>query len=443
MRTGCFGHPLHGLGDGPLEVLEFVLFVVAVAVLLWPLGGRRRRASEPPDHVDGRDVRARGLQDLDAPGQPQIALAELHGVVQPQILDKALPARGGHGGHRLGDDLASVEPGVARHVQISGLVRAGQLRDEQIQNEHDGDDQKDGDDKQQRREILQLVEALARKHAQAHLAELEHGLPDADEVRVPLFQSTDGTGEGHDEEGEAGQGESELGQHPGAHKDVGGDLRREDRQVSEQHEVQEHGRGRQQGVGKQQSVAPLAVLRDEPVGVAADAVQERLEDQHQNQHHNQSQTGGVLPKAQVCRHRNAVVPNEVLRSDSFERFENMELDLLAPAEEVNEDSAKDADDEHVLRQGTLVVALGVVQHALRQGEDQEGEQEPSLPEQEVAKRHFVPHHVRHKDHHRVAHELRILVVRGPLDGLRELAVSIHDEVLDVVVHPALPVLRGP
>mmetsp|Transcript_9984 Transcript_9984/g.22503 ORF Transcript_9984/g.22503 Transcript_9984/m.22503 type:complete len:525 (-) Transcript_9984:971-2545(-) len=81
------------------------------------------------------------------------------------------------------------------------------------------------------------------------------------------------------------------------------------------------------------------------------------------------------------------------------------------------------------------------QDRLAQHEDHETDNEPDLGADELTPHQAAPDCVRDQDDDWVRHGLGVLRCHQPLEGVRNAAIEIHDEVLDVVIHPTLAVLR--
>jgi len=107
-----------------------------------------------------------------------------------------------------------------------------------------------------------------------------------------------------------------------------------------------------------------------------------------------------------------------------------------------EAQADEDDDAAVVRRGHALGITAVLQPSGGNDEDDQREDQPALAEQERSERDATEDDVGHHGQHGMAHELRVGIVSGPLDSLGELALRIHHQVLDVVVHAAHAVLSG-
>mmetsp|Transcript_1966 Transcript_1966/g.5531 ORF Transcript_1966/g.5531 Transcript_1966/m.5531 type:complete len:251 (-) Transcript_1966:1658-2410(-) len=201
---------LHGPLDELLHALEAVLVLVLVGARLGPLRRWGRRAAEAADHVDRRDVGRRGLEELHASGEADVAFAELHALVEAKHLEKSVPPRLRHRKHCLGDDLAAAQPGEANHVLIARHVGATQLGDKQVGQEDDTRDNIYQNPDQRERAVVQKIVAPPRKHREGHLVQVQGGHGDALEVLADLFQRANGAREGSNEERQAEQEQTHL-----------------------------------------------------------------------------------------------------------------------------------------------------------------------------------------------------------------------------------------
>mmetsp|Transcript_96459 Transcript_96459/g.312377 ORF Transcript_96459/g.312377 Transcript_96459/m.312377 type:complete len:211 (+) Transcript_96459:449-1081(+) len=206
---------------------------------------------------------------------------------------------------------------------------------------------------------------------------------------------------------------------------------------------------------------------------------ERLQAQHRCQTDRQKKTRPALPCDEVLRDFEVTDTNEALVAEVPHGVLDVEDDPLAHAEQIDEATAQE-DCQPVL-EGPRVACLHsgcsgcrdnfhggagarqepvgsrrrpssgcsiycrpiveVVEHTLRANEDCEGEEEPSLADQECAERNPTPHQIGHHRNDGVAHDFGIATVCDPLGVLGESAMHILEQVPDVVVHATLPVLR--
>mmetsp|Transcript_78240 Transcript_78240/g.201444 ORF Transcript_78240/g.201444 Transcript_78240/m.201444 type:complete len:281 (-) Transcript_78240:676-1518(-) len=216
---------LHGLDDHPLHAGEAVLLVGLIRVVGRPRRRPRRGAAVAPDALGRCGVGAGRLQNLEAPGHAQVALAEGAGRLDVEALDEPLPAAGGHGGHALDDDLAAVQPREAQHVLVGGPVRAVQLRHQEVDQEDQDHNDVDGHGCQQQGVMAHEQEGLAAVHAQGNLQQVQGRERDVGEVRVVLLQGTHRAAEGRREENETEDEEADLGEHAEADEREGRDAR--------------------------------------------------------------------------------------------------------------------------------------------------------------------------------------------------------------------------
>mmetsp|Transcript_97482 Transcript_97482/g.257581 ORF Transcript_97482/g.257581 Transcript_97482/m.257581 type:complete len:206 (-) Transcript_97482:473-1090(-) len=203
-------------------------------------------------------------------------------------------------------------------------------------------------------------------------------------------------------------------------------------------------------------------------------MQDRLQAQHRCQTDRQKKTRPALPRDKVLRDFEATDTDEALVAEVTHGVLDVEEDQLAHAEHVDEATAQE-DGQPVPEWASEVlcrhsgcsgcrdgagagqepvgsrrcpnigcssyVPSPMVEHRLRANEDCEGEEEPSLADQECAERNPTPHQIGHHRNDGVAHDFGIATVCDPLGVLGESAMHILEQVPDVVVHATLPVLR--
>mmetsp|Transcript_89179 Transcript_89179/g.257101 ORF Transcript_89179/g.257101 Transcript_89179/m.257101 type:complete len:201 (-) Transcript_89179:131-733(-) len=178
---------LHGLLDDLLDAREAVGGRLHIAFGGGPLGAGRGGAGEAHDGVGGGGVLVRGLHDLNASGNADVAAFELQGPVEVKAVNERLPPRARHGRQRLVHDLDAVQTRVSNHVGVGGPVCADELGDEEVQQEDAGKHRVREDRGVEDWDPLRIVEIGLPKQAQADPEEAQKRGRSGEVVVVDVF----------------------------------------------------------------------------------------------------------------------------------------------------------------------------------------------------------------------------------------------------------------
>mmetsp|Transcript_63628 Transcript_63628/g.152099 ORF Transcript_63628/g.152099 Transcript_63628/m.152099 type:complete len:238 (+) Transcript_63628:259-972(+) len=205
------------------------------------------------DRVRGHRMRAGRLRDLNAPGQPDVALVELQLLIHAQGCGEAIPSLRRHVDHIVENDGAPIQPRIAEHVLEDAQVGAIELCDQEVQQEDGGTNHEYAHGEYELR-LVQGLHLLAAEHSQHDAGQAEHGRKDVRELLVAHVGGGQATAEGHHHEEEREEELSNLRQHPATDQHEGRKLGAKNRELQQQEEVEQGGCKGEGGVGSDEVI---------------------------------------------------------------------------------------------------------------------------------------------------------------------------------------------
>mmetsp|Transcript_31422 Transcript_31422/g.90163 ORF Transcript_31422/g.90163 Transcript_31422/m.90163 type:complete len:330 (-) Transcript_31422:1087-2076(-) len=290
--------PLQRLLHQPLDLVVPLLLSPLMALLgvLRPLRILCAGPTESLDTVRNHKVQVGLLHDLDAAWKPDVAFVELHPLVELQRLDEGLPLGLGRRLQHLNDDARTAQSRESHRVVVDGYIRAVQLRDQQVHQDHNGGSYKDEDSYQQGRLELQ-VPVVVLVHLERDREQRHYCIRDVPHLEVFVLEHTDGTSESQQKEEKRSNKSVNLRQYLTAHEGEGRQAGRENSQVHQEKPVDGHCEKAEHGVPPSHVLDVVAVRRGKVL--ARRAEQHRLVRQHAHERDHEDEAARVSWVLQV------------------------------------------------------------------------------------------------------------------------------------------------
>lgn len=221
-------------------------------------------------------------------------------------------------------------------------------------------------------------------------------------------------------------------------EDKGRDTHGEDEEIDEKTVVEEHGQHREDRIRQFNGFRLLAFGVEELASVVVPTMNDRLEAKHDQQHGHEVHTSKVHPILPMLRNAHAHVADILLCADRFPELRQLHILQLCHAKAIDKDT--DAKHDRAFQQFVrlLIYAVDVLHDRLTDDEEHKRGEKPTFPIEEPPRSHARPHEVTQNNHQRVTYNLRVPGVGDPVQSLVEIALFVHKQVLDVIVHAALP-----